>query len=348
MVHSLAQGGLRGPVKSCTQESTLPAAEGLRPEIRSKSTMLYDAQGRPVESRILNSDGSQYVSRYDYAPSGQLLKITSGNQASTPKETTYSYDEQGRIRRITNLGWNEKPLLFHYDEQGHKTSTQTLTPQDYRPNMAVGGSPFEALGMVPNLPGGGSMTTIYDDHDRPTEIQVRDAKDQLISHAVRTYDAQGHVTDEKQVQDKIVPMFDPETQQKILEESGLSPEQLDQELQAGFRKLMGGQNTPYSVSFRYDGEGRQTHTTRRIINHEDEIETTYNAHGDIESEITRSSESDAEDASTPRLGHSYSEVRYAYQYDQQGNWIEKTTSYRSAPDGEFQSPTISKRTLTYW
>ena len=125
-------------------------------------------------------------------------------------------------------------------------------------------------------------------------------------------------------------------------------EQLQREMQAGIAKLMGGESEAYSVHYRYDGDGRLTHTVRRIYSQEDEIETNYNDRGDVESEITRSRRlaKEAETTPDPRLP-STSEVRYGYQYDPQGNWIEKTASYGSSPDAAFQSSTV-KRTLTYW
>ena len=77
--------------------------------------------------------------------------------------------------------------------------------------------------MAPNLPGGGTATTIYDEHDRATEVQVRDASGEIVNRAVRTYDAQGHVLEEKQIQDDPVTMFPAEVRAQILEQSGLSP-----------------------------------------------------------------------------------------------------------------------------
>ena len=112
---------------------------------------------------------------------------------------------------------------------------------------------------------------------------------------------------------------------------------------------MSGQPGPYSVRYRYDSGGRLIHTGRRIFNHEDEIDTTYNEHGDTESEITRSTPSDAENEPTaPTSPSSYSEARYSYPYDQHGNWTEKTVSYRSGSDAAFQSSTVIKRSLTYY
>lgn len=167
------QRGLRGPVKSCAEESTYAGmtdtAGKTHPEVHSEYTTEYDINGRIVATLSSNSNGSQWVTRYAYDASGRLLKTTSGVGGQAITETTCSYE--------------------------------ISCPADYRPNTAVAGSPFEVADRAPNLPGGGSATTIYDEHDRATEVQVRDAKGELVSRAVRTYDSQGHVVEEKQILD---------------------------------------------------------------------------------------------------------------------------------------------------
>jgi len=345
------QAGLRGPVKSSTEEHTYPnmTDAGKALDVRFERTTVYGLDGRILSTRSRNSDGSQWVARYEYSNSAQLLKAASGIEGQALTETTYSYDRQGRLERITTDSRSETPVFFRYDEHGGKTKVQTSRASDYRPNMATDGSPFEAADMAPNLPDGGTTTTIYDEHDRPAEVQVRDTNGQLVNHALRTYDAQGHVSEEKQVYDNLVTMFPPETLQKLLDNSGLSADQLRHELHAQLTQLMKGQAGPYSVSYRHDSEGRLIHTARRIFNHEDEIDTTYNEHGDAESEITRSTRPEAESEPTaPGPPSSYSETRYSYQYDQHGNWTEKTVSYRSSSDAAFQSSTVIKRSLTYY
>jgi YD repeat-containing protein len=346
------QAGLRGPVKSSHEESSYPNitdAAGKALEVRFEHTTVYDPDGRILSARSRNSDGSQWVTRYEYSNSGQLLKIASGTEGQALTETTYSYDPQGRIEKITTNGRTETPVFFRYDEHGGKAKVQTSRASDYRPNVATGGSPFEAADMAPNLPDGGTTTTIYDGHDRPTEVQVRDTNGELVNRALRTYDAQGHVSEEKQIYDNLATMFPPETRQKLLDDSGLSADQLRQELHAQLTTLMKGQAEPYSVSYRYDSGGRLVHTGRRIFNHEDEIDTTYNEQGDTESEITRSTRPEPENEPTaPGPQSSYSETRYSYQYDQHGNWTEKTVSYRSSSDAAFQSSTVIKRSLTYY
>jgi YD repeat-containing protein len=346
--------GLRGPVKSTTEDTTFPGmtdAEGqARPEVHWESTTEYDTAGRLLATFHKNADGSQWGTHYAYDPSGRLLKTASGVEGQALTETNYSYDHQGRLQTISQSDKPEAAITFRYDEQGRKSKIAISRPSDYRANVATGGSPFEAVEVAPNLPGGGTATTIYDEHDRAAEVQVRDASGEIVNRAVRTYDAQGHVLEEKQILDNPETMFPAEIRAQILEQSDLPRDQLEQEMRAQLTTLMGGHSGPYSMSYSYDDHGRVTRANRRIFNEGQEIETAYNDHGDMASEITRSTGlSGATDATTP-APHlpDYSETRYSYKYDQRGNWIEKAISFRSSPDAGFQSSTVTKRTLTYY
>ena len=343
MMSDRANYGLRGGVKSCTEESLF------NNEVRFEYTTEYNSDGRVILSRSRNTDGSFWVTRYEYAASGQLLKIASGTAGQALTETHYSYDQQGRLQQIMTDGRSETPVSFRYGESGQKTKIEISRAGDYRPDIATGGSPFEAADRAPNLPGGGSATTIYDEHDRPTEVQVRDASGELVSHALRIYDAEGRIAEEKQILDNLVSMFPPDARAKILEKSGLSPDQLRQTLRAQLTSLMAGKAETYSVSYRYDSSGHLFHLSRRILIEEDEVETTYNQQGDVASEITWSRRLAGTDESAIAASSArYSEVQYSYQYDQHGNWTVKTVSYRSSSDAEFQSSSVIKRSLTYY
>ena len=348
------QHGFRGPVKLCIEESTYSGAtdtEGKAyPEVRSTYTTEYDTGGRTLATRARNSDGSEWVTRNFYDPSGRLLKKVSGDDGQATTETVYSYDHGGRLQKVSDGSRADNPVTFDYDESGRKTKIAMSRPADYRPDMAEAGSPFEAGDRAPNLPGGGSATTIYDEHDRATEIQVRDASGELVSRSVRTYDGQGHVLEEKQILDNPETILPEEVRAQILEQSGLSRDDLQQELRTQLKKLMGGQSGPYAVSYAYDTHGRVSHTSRRIFNQQEEIETTYNKHGDVESEITRSTQvaEKTDPTNSAARWPSYSEARHAYKYDGRENWIEQSTSYRSSPDAAFQSSTVIERTLTYY
>jgi hypothetical protein len=283
--------------------------------------------------------------RYTYDASGHLLKTASGNEGEPTMDNVYSYDDQGRLSGIVSSRTPDNPIVFRYDEHGRKTKVKVFRPADYRPNIATAGSPFEVADMAPNLPGGGTATTVYDEQDRPVEVQVRDAQGEIVNRALRTYDAQGRVADEKQILDNAETMFPSEMRAKILE-AGVSREEIREQL----AKLMGGQPGPYSIAYSYDTQGRVTETRRRIFNEEHMIETTYNEHGDKAAEITRNTETRTEtEQSAPRPGlPAYSEVRYSYQYDDYGNWTEEIVSHRSSPSGPFEPSSDRRRTLTYY
>jgi hypothetical protein len=196
----------------------------------------------------------------------------------------YDYDAQARLLSIADSRVPDNPIIFHYEERGRKTAVQIFRPEDYRPSTAFAGSPFGVAAMGPNLPGGGSTTTVYDEHDRTIEIQARDSHGELVSRAVRIYDAQGHVSEEHQILDNPETFIPAEARLEILKSPGKSLQGLRDEL----TKLMDGKTGPYSIAYNYDAQGRVEHTRRRIFSEEQEIETTYNEHGDEESEITRS------------------------------------------------------------
>ena len=340
VVSDREQHGLRGLVKTCVEERIFPAlsASGAeRSESKSLSTTEYDVEGHIVSRSWRNPDGSEWGTRYTYDASGHLLKTESGKDGGPKTETRYIYDDQGRLQKIDN-GNSQSPIMFRYDEHGRKTKIQTTKASDYRPNVAPGGSPFEAADMPPNLPDGGVATTTYDEHDRPTEVQVRNFHGELLSHGVRIYDKEGRITQERQIVDTPEMMIPAEVR-KQFEARGA---QMD-ELRAELARFLGGPQGMHSVAYTYDAQGRITHTRRSVFSEPEEIETSYNDHGDQAGEITRSSTPDRENARRPQ----YSEVHYSYQYDTHGNWTQQTTSYRNSTDEPFQASTETRRTLTY-
>jgi hypothetical protein len=286
---------LRGPVKTCTEETEFPGMttpDGTEiPARKDRHTTEYDVDGHVVVIRSDSSDGTEWAMRHVYDASGHLLKTAAGKNGEPSQKTDYFYDGQGRLLNITDSHAPDNPVIFRYDERGRKTKVQVSRPADTRPNsfVMVAGSPFDVAGMAAGLPGGGSATTIYDDDDRPTEVHVRDTQGKLVSRTVRSYDPQGRITEEKQILDSFESMFPAEAFDKILESSGASREDLSMELLGRFANLMGGQAGPFSIAYSYDAQGRVKQTQRQIYNQQHTIETTYNEHGDKATEITRSS-----------------------------------------------------------
>jgi hypothetical protein len=350
------QHGLRGPVKACVEERIYPGMtldDGKQiPESQSWDRTEYDEEGRIWSIRRRETapghglDGPLWVTRYTYSPAGLLLKVTSGKDGEqTTSEIVYHYDDQGRSLSIADSRKPDNPITFRYDENGKKTKVSASGPEDLMPNVATASeeASFAAGERAPNLAGGGSATTIYDDQDRPVEIQVREASGELISRTLRIYDNQGNIVEEKKSLDDPVKMIPAGDRNKILDSSGMS---LD-DLRGEFTKLLGAQSEMFSNAYTYDKHGRKSRAIRKQFNHQmDTTDTTYNEHGDIDVEITLSRQIGGENANAdqPR----YSEAHYSYVYDNYGNWTDKKVSYRSSTDGEFISSDEIRRTLEYF
>jgi YD repeat-containing protein len=338
------QRGLRGPVKICLEESTSPArpdADGkLLPEWTSRYTTEYDREGRLLSTRWRNPNGTDWVTQYAYNSSGQLLKASAGTEGQQPTEQIYHYDAQGRLLSIQNTSQPDNPVIFRYDEQGRKTKVQTSRPEDYSANVVAGNadSPFFSADRAPNIEGGGTATTIYDEHDRPVEVQIRDAQGDPVSRAERTYDDRGRVLEEKIVYDDITTMLPASARAKILETPGASLDDLREQLKQVLGK---GSRSPSSIAFTYDARGCITRKIRRVFNMESIIDITCNEQGDPVRETTRTLYDDGKPGE-------YSETHYAYQYDEHGHWTEKVDSYCSAPGCTLVPSTKTRRTLTYF
>jgi hypothetical protein len=298
------------------------------PDLDHSKLAVLNSLTSPNSRRVYKHAIEKFIAWYCSEPQGQM------------KQTFYLYDDAGRLASVRDESTPDATIVFSYDEGGRKTKTSVCRPEDYRPNTAIAGSPFEAADHAPNLPGGGTATTLYDEQDRPTEVQVRNKTGEVVNRAVRTYDAQGHVAEEQQILDKPELLFPPEHIAKMIEESGVPEAELMQELRTKLTDFMSGQPGPSSISYRYDTQGRRIHTSRRFFNRYDEIDTTYDDHGDVESEIERSTRPD----SSP----SFYEVLHSYTYDQHGNWTEQQSSHRSSPDADFQALAPTKRSLNYY
>ncbi len=166
-------------------------------------------------------------------------------------ERVYFYDDEGKLLKITDSRTPDDPTVIQYDDQGRQTVMHTSRAENYRPNVGSGGTPFMAADQPPNIPGGGRATTICGEQGQPIEARVCDAHGEQISRAVRLYDDQGRIAEEKQIMERPELMMPEEIRNGILTKSGGTLKQLRNYL---LKMMSGGP----SIAYTYDAEGRVT------------------------------------------------------------------------------------------
>ncbi len=343
----LDKAGLRGPVKTVLDEQTF---SGAGQQLLTTTTTEYAPDGRILEVRTGNPDGSEWATSYTYHSDGRLLKTVSGKVGSAPSsETTYLYDEARRLVGVKSGDKNQ--IRYEYDDKGRKSVIESYDSKPLPVNTAYAAH-WEGsdLGFGPYP--GGTLTTLYNEQGVATGAQLY-AQGKLVAHIVRMFDAKGRIIAEEQVADAPDLMVPDQLR------STLNPEQA--KTVGAF--VAGGLHNR-AISYSYDAHGRVTerHRSGGVFGEEANV-TTYNDHGDKASERTTT-------VMNPEVGREYGlteagtmipvgpaqpapppatyETQYTYHYDAYDNWTEQTTVARSRADAAFGPATIRRRKLTYY
>lgn len=338
-----AQAGLHGPVKSCVEETEYL---NLTPAVKLSITRAFDREGRLVETRTSDSRGVGSTVTFTYDAAGRLLSLNVVNPDGTSAQAeTRAYDGFGRLLSIVRSGSREARSDFHYDERGRKTEVQSFAPERGPVAHGFEGQPMVGAQAGASLPEGGTVTTVYDEQDRPTEVQTRDAEGNLVTRVVRTYDVAGRASSEKEILENPQFLLPAPLRRQMLQ-SGASPAEVN-EMAA---KLFGGAQSSNEVLHVYDEQGRETEQREKSALGERVTTTSYDQHGNMLLQRTTRTAPPAASGQNQDLGfplEPFQERRTRYVYDSFGNWTEATSSWRSSPDADFQDASATRRTLTY-
>lgn len=231
---------LRGPVKKCSNEHDIVCPDH---HWVTFTDDLFSPDGRLLERRNRNSDGSHWsiICRYD--ASGRIVeKAHSGAwENAEGKAFSYSYDAAGRLARVLRRSEKDGERLyesFQYAED--EASRQTSYPIPLPTGCEI--SPACALHISRDT---AVTMTLLDGLGRPARKVLYDADDRVIRRIAFRYDPRGLLLEEGEI--------------------------IDGQIREDFRNF-----------YRYDESGRPIEADRKWGDIGGEKRTfTYNGRGDL-------------------------------------------------------------------
>jgi hypothetical protein len=314
---------------------------------RSSSSVVFRVDGKISKADYHNADGSVSLSNYLYDGEGRLTEIQFRTNDLSLHRTLYSYDDAGRQVRtaIVNPDGSQRDSeACYYEGSGRKAKVHFLDPQMANVACMYG---VEGSEQAYGAPGATTMTTVYDENDRPAEVLFHDALNRLLQQITIIRDDAGRLASEEMRLHGQVPF--PELDEKLESSSPGDRARVN----AMLAQLLGPAQTFSKTTYTYDDKGRLLErnismlslggdrTTFRYDEHDNPIEETCE-HNSQEKDIDEQGEL----RTIARPSHTQ-QFRLQYQYDGRGNWTERVTCSRMEPDPDFQRSHVERREITY-
>jgi len=273
---------LRGSVSECATERAYiyPDHDWV---MHTRKT--FSSDGRLLEKRHRNPDGSEWSILCHYDDGGRMLRKEqfTGNP-SEYELLTYAYDSLGRLERVTAQRGSEERVCesVRYSADGTCTTTAYPRPLTDEQRRNTSGSGESALHHSPDAV---AVMTLLDAHGRPVRRVLYDTDDRVIRRVAFRYNPRGLLAEEGEI---IAGTIRPD-----------------------FRNV-----------YRYDDVNRMIEADRRWGDVGGMRRTfTYNERGDVIEENLQpypglpGTEHDLQPWAQ----------RFSYRYDEPGNWIERRT-----------------------
>jgi len=243
-----------------------------------------------------------------------------GNTLHGPSERTHSYDENGRLIRITGSKGDQLDE-FRYDEQGRMTQIRHVPAQTGGAKATGFGAYFEAVSEGDILTDGGTVETTNNERGQPVERRIVDDEGTLLFRVVHLYDADGRLAEERLVIENpgfpraLRDQIPSEQRDAVLAQMKTALENMRQ--QTG---LFGDAERTYV----YNRQGRVAERHMRMGSIREDLAWTFNDRGDVIEFTIRTSGFPPEFGG---LSEQQRNCRYSYEYDDHGNWVSRTEAW---------------------
>jgi YD repeat-containing protein len=251
---------------------------------------------------------------------GKILEWR-GNTSHGNSERTYSYDENGKLIRITGSNGDQLDE-FRYDEQGRMTQIRHVPA---RPEQGAGAFSIrvwlDAISEGETLADGGTVETSYNERGQPVERRIVDDEGMLLFRILHLYDANGRLGEERLVSEN--PSLPKAFRDQIPSEQRaavLAQVKTEFESMGQQTGLFGNAERTYV----YDNQGRIAERHMRMGTIHEDLMWTLNDRGDVIELTTRTSGSPHELGGQPEP---QLKCGYFYEYDEHGNWMSRNETW---------------------
>jgi YD repeat-containing protein len=350
----LARWELRGPVRTLrTQFAEWNPEAGDWWPLKNRFVATFRADGQLSEIEHHNPDGSVPRDVRVYDDAGRLAEDQWWSNDVLTRRVVHTYDVGGRSAlavTVDSNGTKHEAERSQYDENGRKTKVVFLpVPETSGATCSTGscGTMYgvEGTDVAYSAPGATTSTTIYDEHERPSEVSFYDADNALVSRVEFSRDQDGRVLSERM---------------EFAGPGGLLGPAFDANVPADERASMMEllktvfDDQAFSVAtYAYDEKGRRIETIRRMGKlSEERVTVRYddfdNPVEEVRSNVNREMRMDDGVVKTEeRLSH-VQHVGFKYQYDAHANWTERIVSQALEPNADERPSNIERRTISYY
>lgn len=350
----LTRWSLRGPVRTLRTESAEwnPEVGDWWP-LESRSVATFRADGQLSEIEHHNPDGSVPRQVRVYDEGGRLAESQCWSNDLLTRRVVHTYDASGRsvsAATVDAAGARHETERCRYDENGRKTKVVFLTVPDTGGVSCSTGScgtmySVEGTDVAYSAPGATTITTLYDEHERPSEVVFRDASNAAINRVVFARDPDGRVLSERMEFTDLGGLLGPAVDATLPSDERAALMEL---VKAAFDGQMFSHAT-----YAYDEKGRRVETTRRMGKlSEERVTVRYddfdNPVDEVRSDVSREMRMDDGVVKNEESRSHVQHVRFDYRYDAHGNWTERVVLHRSGPDADERPSNIERRTIAYY
>jgi YD repeat-containing protein len=254
---------------------------------------------------------------------------------------TFHFDRAGREEgRVKDQG----ATITTFDAQGLRTTVSPRGPRIPRQAGLEYGLCMDANMKIDFL-------THYDSNNRPVEVVYRDPEQKAVYRILLEYDDQNRIRREQVFYGEVFGGTWSSAAGSSDPVGPPTPEQLE-EFRAALR-ILNPDGVFTAREYEYDSQGRVARLFERMPPvSEHRRSFAYDVYDNVVEEHYESTDCDAGVDDEGRLStsnetHQESWNRYEYRYDDRGNWIEKVSFHRVAPDRDFHRSGIERRTIEY-